>query len=250
MFSQTVHRNLVRILEFGADGLDYFVALEHPAGRTLSEVLDRAQGPLSSFEAAAIAADLCEGLAFARALPGARAFPGIQRKLACDTVLITHDGRAMLADYGVCSSAERLLEHDRDELDEVRDLAGLLWLLGRFSGELESIISGLYREGAGADLIAAAARLRSFLEANGQQASEVVRALALRLFDTSVRGELETEPEDQIDERSTFLERSRTLRSPANPNVRTRLAVVGAMVVMAAAGAGLIWSLSTSVLAP
>lgn len=91
--AQLEHDNLVRLYDFGPLDSGLYLILELVSGETLEECLRR--GPLPALEAVRIALDVT------RALVYAHAHGVLHRDLKPGNVLLTEDGRAKVADFGL-----------------------------------------------------------------------------------------------------------------------------------------------------
>jgi eukaryotic-like serine/threonine-protein kinase len=92
------HPNVVLVLDFGEHEGTPFLVMECLAGHTLHDELQR--GPLDEASAKVIAHDVQAGLAAAHEL-------GIvHRDISPANILLTEDGHAKIADFGISKSAE------------------------------------------------------------------------------------------------------------------------------------------------
>ena len=94
-----VHPNVVRVYETGTDGDVEFIAMELVDGRPLSEVI-AAGGPLPIERAVAIAADV------AAALQAAHDRGLAHRDVKPGNVIVAHDGRPKVVDFGIMGSID------------------------------------------------------------------------------------------------------------------------------------------------
>ena len=94
--SEAHHPNIVRILDVGQDGdTTYFAMDYHP--KTLAERLEQT-GPLDEREVLDIARQVASGLAYAHEAGI------IHRDIKTDNVLLSEDGRAIIADFGIAKT--------------------------------------------------------------------------------------------------------------------------------------------------
>lgn len=94
-----IHPNIVTLYEVGYSQREIkYLAMEYVDGESLLSILKR-EGPLPVMRAARIAIDILTGLAYAHA----RGI--IHRDIKPANVLVTTDGRAKLADFGVARTA-------------------------------------------------------------------------------------------------------------------------------------------------
>ncbi|MDD8025598.1 MAG: serine/threonine protein kinase [Acidobacteriota bacterium] len=95
------HRNVCRLYDLGEAGLVHFLTMEYVEGEDLKKFIRRA-GPIGAGRAAAIARQVAEGLAEAHR-EGV-----VHRDLKPQNIMIDHDGRARIMDFGL----SRFLEAD------------------------------------------------------------------------------------------------------------------------------------------
>lgn len=96
--AKLIHPNVVKVYDAGVDsGLPYLV-MERLPGRTLADRV--AEGPLSPVEAAGMAADVLA------ALQAAHHVGLVHRDIKPGNILLTEDGTAKLADFGIAKSLE------------------------------------------------------------------------------------------------------------------------------------------------
>ena len=102
--AQLNHPAIVQIYEFITEGEASYIVMEYVEGTNLRRLLD--DGPLPAAEVAALARDVAQGLAEAHRL-------GIvHRDLKSENILVTPEGRAKIADFGI---AKRALASGPDE---------------------------------------------------------------------------------------------------------------------------------------
>ncbi len=133
------HPNIVTVHEWDTDSDEAFIIMEHVDGASLADVLDAVEGPLDIDEAATVLRDA------ARALNFAHDNGVLHLDLKPDNILITRDGRAKVADFGVSvltnavgraigwggtpgyMPPEQLAGDDVDETADVWGLAALMF---------------------------------------------------------------------------------------------------------------------------
>ena len=96
--ARLAHPNVVATFDTGIDGATAYIVMELVSGRTLREVL-RNEGPLPVAKAVAIAAAVADALHYAH-----RAGL-VHRDVKPGTILIGHDGRVKVADFGIAKAA-------------------------------------------------------------------------------------------------------------------------------------------------
>jgi tRNA A-37 threonylcarbamoyl transferase component Bud32/membrane protein YdbS with pleckstrin-like domain len=93
------HPNIVPVYDVGEEDGTHFIVMEYVRGRTLHEALD-AGGPMSPDRASAVALQVLDALAYAHA-------QGIiHRDVKPHNILLTPDGTARLADFGIAHLAD------------------------------------------------------------------------------------------------------------------------------------------------
>src|SRR4051794_6640961 len=107
------HPNVVRIIEVGHDGEEYFLAMELVQGKPLSAVLRKAtreRRPPSPALAAYIIAQAASGLGYAHALTdgGGRAVGVVHRDVSPQNILLSFEGAVKLIDFGVARAFGRV----------------------------------------------------------------------------------------------------------------------------------------------
>jgi serine/threonine-protein kinase len=107
------HPNIIRIIEVGHDGEDYFLAMELVQGKPLSAVLRKAQrerrAPTPAL-AAFVLAQAAHGLAYAHSLTDGDGRPlgVVHRDVSPQNVLISFEGGIKLIDFGVARAFGRV----------------------------------------------------------------------------------------------------------------------------------------------
>lgn len=91
---RVTHRNVARTFDIGEHEGARFLTMELVDGESLATLVAR-EGPLTILRTVEIAGGICEGLA------AAHAASVVHRDLKPDNVLIGHDGRIVLTDFGI-----------------------------------------------------------------------------------------------------------------------------------------------------
>ena len=99
------HPNVVTVFDEGRDGDDSFMVMEYVRGKTLRDVV-RERGPLPPHEAARIVAQV------AAALDAAHEAGVIHCDVKPANVILTDQGTAKLADFGIARAARGPREHE------------------------------------------------------------------------------------------------------------------------------------------
>jgi serine/threonine protein kinase len=107
------HPNVVRIVEVGHDGDDYFLAMELVQGKPLSAVLRKAareRKPPSPALGAYVVAQAASGLAYAHGLTDGdgRSMGVVHRDVSPQNVLISFEGAIKMIDFGVARAYGRV----------------------------------------------------------------------------------------------------------------------------------------------
>ena len=88
------HPNIIIIYDIGKSGHLVYMAMEYIEGRELRELLAQGQ-PLAAVQAVDVAAQVAEGLAYAHQ------HQVVHRDIKPANIMITPDGRAKIADFGI-----------------------------------------------------------------------------------------------------------------------------------------------------
>lgn len=109
------HPNIVRIIEVGHDGDEYFLAMEVVQGRPLSAVLRKAvkrNSPLTHAQSAFIVAQAADGLGYAHNLADADGHPlnVVHRDVSPQNILVSFEGAVKIIDFGVARALGRVTE--------------------------------------------------------------------------------------------------------------------------------------------
>lgn len=94
---RVTHKNVARVFDIGESGADTFLTMELIDGESLGQRLTR-EGPIGELELAAMAVQVCRGLA------AAHAAGVIHRDLKPDNILVGNDGRVVVTDFGIASA--------------------------------------------------------------------------------------------------------------------------------------------------
>ncbi len=128
------HPNVVAVHDFGRDGDVLFIVMECLPGRTMADEI--AAGPLEVSRVTALLDDVLAGLA------AAHDKQVLHRDIKPGNVLITVDGRAKLADFGIAAASQ----HDLTETGVVIGTAAYL-APERVRGGRATVRSDLYAVG-------------------------------------------------------------------------------------------------------
>jgi serine/threonine-protein kinase len=129
------HPSVVTVFDSGEDGEQAFLVMECLPGRTLADVL--ADGPVPPEQVRSIAGQLLGALAAAHAVGV------VHRDVKPGNVLMTPDGKAKLADFGIAKTAET------PDLTATGMVVGTAWYVApeRLAGAPASAASDLYSLG-------------------------------------------------------------------------------------------------------
>lgn len=113
---RVTHENVARVHDLGVHQGFLYLTMEYVEGETLRERLQRLGG-LSLFEALRVGVLLCKGLAAAH---GAGV---VHRDIKPPNVLLSHEGRVVLSDFGIARSVEEHSELTQGALGTRRYMA-------------------------------------------------------------------------------------------------------------------------------
>ncbi|MGD0741926.1 MAG: Stk1 family PASTA domain-containing Ser/Thr kinase [Acidimicrobiales bacterium] len=88
------HPNIVPVFDWGETDSTYYIVMEYVDGEALSSII-RTQAPLTSAQAASVAADIAKALAYAHR------HGVVHRDVKPGNVLITSDGQVKVTDFGI-----------------------------------------------------------------------------------------------------------------------------------------------------
>jgi tetratricopeptide (TPR) repeat protein len=94
---QVVHKNVVRIFDFGEDGPTKFITMDFIMGRDLKEVI-KERGKFDPKEAVGIIREVCS------ALEAAHAAGVVHRDLKPQNIMMEPDGHVLVMDFGIAQS--------------------------------------------------------------------------------------------------------------------------------------------------
>ena len=95
------HPNIVTLHTFFEEAGRFFLILEFIDGNTLEEALK--QGPLDERRAVSVISDVLAGLHYAHTRPA----PVIHRDIKPANIMIDHDGRVVITDFGIARAVDR-----------------------------------------------------------------------------------------------------------------------------------------------
>ena len=106
------HPNICQVFELGEVNGQYFIAMEHVPGVTLTHLVIASrdkQLPMPVAAAFRIVAQLCEALAYAHQLAGddGRPLNLVHRDVTPSNVMVTPEGSVKLLDFGIARAADR-----------------------------------------------------------------------------------------------------------------------------------------------
>jgi len=115
---QITHRNVVRIYDLGVADRVRFISMEYIEGEELGQILKK-RGKLPPREAAEIILQVCYGLA------AAHEAGVVHRDLKPQNIMIDHEGRAAVMDFGIASSTEAVILLTQASRGDAEGSAGL-----------------------------------------------------------------------------------------------------------------------------
>jgi len=106
------HENIVRIYDSGQVKSSYFIAMEYLSGKDLKQIFDesREKGlPFGFEDALFITSQICSGLDYAHKLTDSQGEPLhiLHRDISPQNILITHEGRVKIVDFGIVRAASK-----------------------------------------------------------------------------------------------------------------------------------------------
>lgn len=110
------HPNIVGVYDWGRYGSTYFIAMEFIAGRTLADVL-RSNGTITAQQATDVAIEVSAALAFAHS-NGV-----VHRDVKPANILVGHDGRVKVADFGIARALNSAVEENLTQAGSVMGTA-------------------------------------------------------------------------------------------------------------------------------
>ena len=110
------HPNIVGVYDWGRYGSTYFIAMEFVAGRTLADVL-RTNGNVTPQQATDVAIEVSAALAFAHR-NGV-----VHRDVKPANILVGHDGRVKVADFGIARALNSAVEENLTQAGSVMGTA-------------------------------------------------------------------------------------------------------------------------------
>jgi len=115
VISRLEHPNIVRLLEYGREGLHYFLVLEHVWGESVAALAKLCRRRHLRFPAGAalyIGAKVAEALDYAHSLINAKGAPSpiIHRDVTLGNVAISYEGDIKVLDFGIAKAEGRLTQ--------------------------------------------------------------------------------------------------------------------------------------------
>ena len=109
------HPNIVRLIEIGQDGDEFFLAMDLIRGKPLSALMRKAikeGSPLSQAQSAYLVAQAANGLGHAHTLLDAGGLPlnVVHRDVSPQNILVSYEGAVKLIDFGVARAMGRVSE--------------------------------------------------------------------------------------------------------------------------------------------
>lgn len=109
------HPNIVRLIEIGQDGDEFFLAMDLIRGKPLSALMRKALkegSPLSQAQSAYLVAQAANGLGHAHTLLDAGGLPlnVVHRDVSPQNILVSYEGAVKLIDFGVARAMGRVSE--------------------------------------------------------------------------------------------------------------------------------------------
>ena len=106
------HPNVVRVIDFGRQGSDHYLAMEYVQGRNLRQVIQRCRELGATVPipfALYVTIEICKGLQYAhtRKDPNDQPLGVVHRDVTPANILISYDGRVKIADFGIAKASSR-----------------------------------------------------------------------------------------------------------------------------------------------
>jgi serine/threonine-protein kinase len=101
------HPRLVPVFDFGSENGEYFLAMEYMRGGDLARIAGIDRAPLMRNAVALLGSELCDALAYVHAKKDRREAGLVHGDVTPHNVLLSQDGHALLADFGLTRFAPR-----------------------------------------------------------------------------------------------------------------------------------------------
>jgi serine/threonine-protein kinase len=96
------HPNVVNIYDWGRDGEDYYIAMEHVRGTDLKSLVSE-KGPVDPLKAAGYGEQVCSALAVAHG------YGIVHRDIKPQNIIVTPDGTVKVTDFGIARAGDSSL---------------------------------------------------------------------------------------------------------------------------------------------
>jgi serine/threonine protein kinase len=117
VMAQLNHANVCHVLEVGSDGDNYFLAMEHINGVTLTDLIRKHDGPLPRPISLMVMAEALEGLDYAHRHRDPRTGkpnPVVHRDISPHNIMLNFEGEVKLIDFGLATTANQTETTDPD----------------------------------------------------------------------------------------------------------------------------------------